>query len=167
MERQPRSEYSRLRPGYGTTPGSYSASVDVGNALTHSITALTSGTRYYFAVRAYNTSNVSGPLSSEVNEVAIDTPPPPPPPPPVLVAAYGFGEASGSSAVDKTSNDNDGTLGGGITRTSAGRFGSALVFDGINGIVTIPSTTSLDLTGATPWKRGSRPRLPVAGERPS
>ena len=58
---------------YGTTPGSYSASVDVGNTTTRSVSSLTSGTRYYFAVRAYNTSDVSGPLSSEVNELASDT----------------------------------------------------------------------------------------------
>ena len=133
---------------YGTSPGSYSASVDVGSTTAYSIASLTSGTRYYFAVRAYNTSGVSGPLSSEVNEVAADAPPPPPPPPAQLVAAYGFGEASGTSALDKTSNNNDGTLTAGVTRTAAGRFGSAVVFNGTDGIVTIPSAASLNLTSA-------------------
>ena len=36
----------------------------------------------------------------------------------------------------------------GVIRTTAGRFGKALVFNGINGIVNIPSTASLDLTAA-------------------
>ena len=133
---------------YGTTPGSYSSSVDVGSTTAHSISSLTAGTRYYFAVRAYNTSGVSGPLSGEVNEVPTDAPPPPPPPAVELVAAYGFGEASGSSALDKTTNNNDGTLAAGVTRTAAGRFGNAVVFNGVDGIVTIPSTASLDMTSA-------------------
>ena len=47
-----------------------------------------------------------------------------------------------------TSNNNDGTLAAGVTRTSAGRFGNALVFNGSNGLVTIPSASSLDLTSA-------------------
>jgi Concanavalin A-like lectin/glucanases superfamily/Bacterial Ig-like domain/Bacterial Ig domain len=135
---------------YGTAPGSYSSSVDVGSTTAHSIASLTSGTRYYFAVRAYNTSGVSGALSNEVNELASDAPPPPPPPPPplMLVAAYGFSEASGSSALDTTANNNDGTLTGGALRTTAGRFGSALIFDGLDGIVSIPSSASLNLTSA-------------------
>jgi hydrogenase maturation factor HypE len=128
---------------YGTTPGSYSGSVDVGKVTTYTVTSLAPATRYYFALRAYNTSAVSGPLSSEVSQlttgtaVAVQ-----------LVAAYGFGEASGTLALDATANNNDGTLAAGVTRTAAGRFGRALVFNGTNALVTIPSTASLDLTSA-------------------
>ena len=37
---------------YGTAPGSYSDSVDVGNATSHTLTGLTDCTRYYVAVKA-------------------------------------------------------------------------------------------------------------------
>jgi concanavalin A-like lectin/glucanase superfamily protein/Big-like domain-containing protein/putative Ig domain-containing protein len=85
---------------YGTAPGSYSASVDVGSTTAYSIASLTSGTRYYFAVRAYNTSGVSGPLSGEVNELASDPLPPPPPDstPPVILALTPAANASNVSS---------------------------------------------------------------------
>jgi len=66
-----------------------------------------------------------------------------------LVAAYGFDEVSGSTAADLSGNNNTGTLGTGIARTTQGRFGGAPVFNG-SGFVTIPNTTSLALrTGMT------------------
>src|SRR5258706_10413411 len=57
---------------------------------------------------------------------------------PGLVAAYGFDETSGTTVEDKSGNANTGTLGSGVTRTTAGRFGGALVFDG-TGFVTVPN----------------------------
>jgi uncharacterized protein DUF4082/concanavalin A-like lectin/glucanase superfamily protein/galactose oxidase-like protein/Big-like domain-containing protein/purple acid phosphatase-like protein/Kelch motif protein len=56
-------------------------------------------------------------------------------------AAYGFEEASGSTAVDNFS-DFDGTISG-ATRVTTGRFGSALSFDGVNDSVSIPNNTAL------------------------
>src|SRR5262249_17044127 len=53
-----------------------------------------------------------------------------------LVAAYGFDETSGSGTSDLSGNANNGTLGSGVTRTTAGKFGGALVFN--NGYVTVP-----------------------------
>jgi glucose/arabinose dehydrogenase len=67
--------------------------------------------------------------------------------PNVLVASYGFEEAGGSSVTDASGNGNNGTLVA-VTRTGAGRFGSALVFNGTNALVTIPDSNSLDLTTA-------------------
>src|SRR5262245_34944109 len=66
-----------------------------------------------------------------------------------LVAAYGFEEGSGSSALDSSGNSNTGTLGSGVTRTSSsqGRFGAALSYNGA-GYVTIPGAASLNLTSA-------------------
>ena len=64
-----------------------------------------------------------------------------------LVAAYGFEEPSGSSATDSSGNGNHGALSG-PTRTTAGRHGSALVFNGTNALVSIPDANSLDLTSA-------------------
>jgi chitodextrinase len=55
---------------FGTAPGTYSqapgSGVNVGNVITHTITGLTSGTRYYFAVTAYDGSNVESAFSNEV-----------------------------------------------------------------------------------------------------
>jgi hypothetical protein len=50
---------------YGTQTGVYSTTVDVGNVTTWQVT-LTSGVRYYFAIKAYNTSLQFSPYSAEV-----------------------------------------------------------------------------------------------------
>jgi hypothetical protein len=60
------------------------------------------------------------------------------------VAAYGFEEASGTTAVDSF-NDFDGTISG-ATRVTTGRFGSALSFDGVNDSVTIANSSGLTPT---------------------
>jgi PKD repeat protein len=62
-----------------------------------------------------------------------------------LVAAYGFDEAGDILALDISGNGNDGVLSG-PTRTSAGKFGGALSFDGINDWVTVTDHATLDLT---------------------
>ena len=64
-----------------------------------------------------------------------------------LVAAYGFEEASGTTANDDSGSGRTGTISG-ATRSTAGRFGSALTFDGVNDWVTVPDAASLDLTTA-------------------
>jgi hypothetical protein len=68
---------------YGTQSGVYPYSVDVGNVTTKQITTnLTGNTRFYFAVKAYDTA---WRLSAASNEVSVVTGPgttqPPPPPP--------------------------------------------------------------------------------------
>src|SRR5215208_3923064 len=66
-----------------------------------------------------------------------------------LVAAYGFEEASGTSAVDSAAGLNPGTISG-ATRSASGRFGRALSFDGVNDRVNVADSNSLDLsTGMT------------------
>src|SRR5437773_571129 len=62
-----------------------------------------------------------------------------------LVAAYGFNETSGTTVTDASGNNNTGTLGNGVTRSTQGKFGSALVFNGAS-FVTIPATASLNFT---------------------
>jgi chitodextrinase len=55
---------------FGTAPGNYSQApgngVNVGNVITHTITGLGNGTRYYFAVTAYDSSNNESAVSNEV-----------------------------------------------------------------------------------------------------
>ena len=69
----------------------------------------------------------------------------PPPQPGGLVAAYAFDEGSGPTVADGSGQGNAGTISG-ATWTTQGRFGSALVFDGVNDWVTINDAASLDLT---------------------
>jgi len=62
-----------------------------------------------------------------------------------LVAAYNFEEASGATVVDASGKGNHGAISG-ATRTSSGKYGSALSFDGVNDWVTVNDSASLDLT---------------------
>ena len=65
--------------------------------------------------------------------------------PPGLVAAYGFNENSGTTTADVTTNDLTGSLSG-AAWTTAGKFGNALSFDGVNDWVTVADANALDLT---------------------
>jgi hypothetical protein len=50
----------------GTTSGSYTSSVNVGNVTSYTVSNLTAGTPYYFAVTAYDSSNIESDYSNEV-----------------------------------------------------------------------------------------------------
>jgi hypothetical protein len=68
------------------------------------------------------------------------------PAPAGLVAAYGFDEAAGIVQVtDASGRGNTGTISG-ATRTTAGKIGGALSFNGTNAWVTVKDAASLDLT---------------------
>jgi Concanavalin A-like lectin/glucanases superfamily/Domain of unknown function (DUF1929)/Bacterial Ig domain/IPT/TIG domain/Kelch motif len=62
-----------------------------------------------------------------------------------LVAAYGFDEGSGTAVADSSGNSNNGTASN-TTWTTAGKFGSALSFNGSSSWVTVNDANSLDLT---------------------
>lgn len=64
-----------------------------------------------------------------------------------LVAGYAFNEGSGPTVADRSGFGNTGTIAG-ATWTAQGRFGSALVFNGTNSMVTIPDAPSLRLRSA-------------------
>ena len=51
----------------GTEPGKYSSTFNVGNQLRFILADAQAGQRYYFAVAAYTSGNVVGPLSAEVS----------------------------------------------------------------------------------------------------
>ena len=88
---------------------------------------------------------------------------PPPPPAGGLVAAYGF-EETGASATDASGNANTGTLAG-ATRTTAGRFGGGLRFDGVDDQVSVLDDATLDLTDAMTLEAWVRPTSALAGWR--
>jgi hypothetical protein len=72
-----------------------------------------------------------------------------------LIAAYGFEETSGSTVTDVV-RDHDGTISG-ASRTTAGRFGRALTFDGSNDRVTVPHASDLNLTAGLTVEAWVRP----------
>ena len=59
---------------YGTAPGSYTTSIDVGNVVSRQVT-LSPGATYYFVVRAYNAESQLGPASAETS-LTMAAPPP-------------------------------------------------------------------------------------------
>src|SRR5262245_23503500 len=63
---------------YGTSSRNYTLNVDVQNNTTVTVPGLTDGTRYFFAVKAYNATTTSD-FSNEVNEVSASSPSPFPP----------------------------------------------------------------------------------------
>jgi chitodextrinase len=73
-----------------------------------------------------------------------------------LVAAYAFSEATGATVLDASGNGNTGTIAG-ATRTTAGRFGSALSFNGTNAWVTVPDSVSLHLSAGMTLEAWVRP----------
>jgi hypothetical protein len=82
--------------------------------------------------------------------------------PPGLVAAYGFNEASGTTTVDASGNNLTGTLSN-ATRTAAGKFGGALLFNGVNVWVTVADANVLDLTTGMTLEAGVNPTASGGG----
>jgi len=70
-----------------------------------------------------------------------------------LVGCWLFNEGGGNIVYDLSSHGNHGTLGGGTAgycpSWAAGKFGSALDFDGSNDFVSIPHDASLDVDNVT------------------
>ena len=81
-----------------------------------------------------------------------------------LVGAWSFDEASGSQVVDQSGSSNDGTLSN-VTRTSSGKFGGALSFDGAGSIVNVPSAPSLVLATGMTLEAWVRPTSTPSGWR--
>lgn len=75
------------------------------------------------------------------------TPTPVPPPSGGLVAAYNFDAISGSTLADHSGLGNTGTISG-ARWDGSGHTGGALSFDGIDDLVSIPDSDSLDLRSA-------------------
>ena len=53
---------------YGTSSGNYTSTIDAGNKTTYTVSSLTEGTKYYFAVKAYDSAKTTeSAYSNEVN----------------------------------------------------------------------------------------------------
>jgi glucose/arabinose dehydrogenase/PKD repeat protein len=125
-------------PWLTVTPGSGSAPATL--SVAPSIAGLAPGT--HTATVTVTAAGVSGSPKTIGVTLTVTAQPATPP---GLVAAYGFDEASGAGVVDGSGNGLNGTLTG-ATRSTGGRFGSALSFDGVNDWVTVPDANALDLT---------------------
>jgi hypothetical protein len=93
--------------------------------------------------------------------VTVTAPAPPPPPKPAgLVLALGFNEGGGSVVADASGLGQSGQVR--EAQFVAGRFGSALRFDGVNDWVTVPDSAALDLSSAMTIEAWVNPSV-VAG----
>lgn len=128
-----------------------------------------------FRVLAYNTAGDSA-WSNEASGTATAATPPVPPefltckiteaePPtgdPSLVLALGFNEPSGTTTADASQYGNTGTLNG-PTRTTAGKYGGALTFDGVNDWVTVANASTLNLTTGMTLEAWVYPTVTLTG----
>jgi hypothetical protein len=123
-----------ISPASGTGDGTVT--------VTPSIAGLAAGT--YTTDVTIAAPGVSGsPKTIAVTLTVTD--PPACPTPAGLVGAWGFDEASGTTVTDASPTANAGTVVGAL-RSTTGRFGGALSFDGVNDRVTVPDVGALDLT---------------------
>src|SRR2546429_154512 len=124
---------------------------------TYSDTGLGANTSYSYRVRA---TDAAGNLSGYSNVASAATPATPA----GLVAAYAFNEGSGTTVADASGNNNAGTVSG-ATWTTAGRYGSALVFDGTSANVTVANSASLRLTAGMTLEAWVYPTVAPTGWR--
>jgi chitodextrinase len=100
-------------------------------------------------VRVYNRALTAAEIQVDMTTPVSGSPPPPPPPPPppasTPVAAYSF-DYSGATVADDSGHGNTGAVSGALPAT--GRNGGGLAFDGIDDVVTVADSASLDLTAA-------------------
>ena len=72
----PESDIAGYKLSYGTSSGSYTTTIDVGK-VTSTVLTVADGQKYYFAVRAYNSSGFTSSYSTEVSATASSATPPP------------------------------------------------------------------------------------------
>jgi fibronectin type 3 domain-containing protein len=80
-----------------------------------------------------------------------------------LVAAYGVEETIGTTVIDSSAMGNGGTLSGAV-RSTAGRYGGALSFDGSDDKVTVADSNSLDLASGMTLEAWVKPTAATAGK---
>ncbi len=121
---------------------------------------LASGTSYSYRVRAADASGNLGGYSNVATAVTTSTPPPT-----GLVAAYALNEGAGTTVTDASGNGNTGTISGGVAWSTAGRWGGALSFNGVNSLVRVASSASLNLGAAMTLEAWIQPTAAQSGWR--
>ena len=115
------------------------AQVGTPSGTTFADSGLLASTSYSYRVRA---TDAAGNLSGYSNVSSATTASASGP-----VAAYSFDAGSGTTVTDLSGNGNNGTIAN-ATWTAAGKYGSALSFNGSTAIVTVSDSASLRLTSA-------------------
>ncbi|MBI5097018.1 MAG: hypothetical protein HZB32_05175 [Nitrospirae bacterium] len=75
VDGSPLTDLNGYRIYYGIFPGVYETVTDVGNVITSTVTNLTDGSLYYFAVTTYDLSGNESDFSNEVNKSILSIPP--------------------------------------------------------------------------------------------
>ena len=114
-------------------------------------TGLAAGTYFYRVTAEDAAGNISAASAQATASVAA-------PPAIGLVAAYGFDAGSGTATADQSGNGNNGSLSDATwAGATAGKFGNALCFNGSSSFVTIPDSSTLDLTTGMTLEAWVRP----------
>ena len=114
-------------------------------STSYTVSGLTCGTSYTIALTAVDAAgNESHAAAATGTTITAACSVPTPPATTGLVGAWGFNEASGSTVADASGKGNLGSING-ATRTTTGKFGRGVSFDGVNDFVTIADSASLDL----------------------
>ena len=127
----------------GTTCTSFTQ-VATATTTTYSDTGLAASSPYRYRVRA---TDAAGNLSAYSNIASATTLSPAS----GLVAAYAFGEGAGTTTADATGKGHTGTLQGGASWTTSGKYGSGLSFNGSTAYVDLGNAADLQLTGSMTW----------------
>lgn len=136
-------EPSTSRVDYGTSAQSLTLQgLDSTLVTTHSVvlSGLSAKTKYYFRVTSVDAASnaATAPKAGTTASSFVTNPA-------GLVVAFGFNEGADASVYDSSNTGNNGLVSG-ATWTSAGKFGKALSFDGVNDSITVADAASLDLT---------------------
>ncbi len=124
-------------------------------------TGLSASTSYSYRVLA---ADAAGNVSAYSALATVSTPAGPVVPA-GLVLGFSFDAGSGSSVVDVSGNGNTGALVGGVSWSTAGRYGGALSFNGSSGLVQVASSASLGLSGAMTLSAWIDPSVSQSGWR--
>jgi Concanavalin A-like lectin/glucanases superfamily len=132
------------RVDYGTSPDALTLSAsDPALVTAHAVPlyGLSPGATYYYRVTSVDASWTAAispaPPAAPLTFVAVN--------PAGLIAALSFSEGTGTTVNDLSGTGNNGVISG-ATWTAAGRYGTALSFDGVSNWITINDAASLGLT---------------------
>lgn len=105
------SNVGGYKVSYGTSSGKYTTTVDAGNSTTYSLTGLKKGTKYFFVVKAYDSSKtIESAYSNEITATASNQP-----------------TATASNTTKPLSNSsNSSATGGALNKAKAGKANKAM-----------------------------------------
>jgi chitodextrinase len=122
---------------------------------TYDDTSLSPNSSYTYQVKATDAAGNFSPYSHPATATTLETIS-------GLVAAYSFDEGSGTTVMDLSGNDNNGTVSN-ATWVDSGKYGNALSFNGSNSVVTIKDSAALHLTTGMTLEAWVNPSAVMSG----